>query len=99
MIPVQDTSKSNVTADSTFIADKSKESPAALVSPAPSDILSTPVTKKSDKRHESGDCRGHGMFSPRNFDQQSPISVLSESPVEKYCLSPSDDDESDDDIL
>ena len=81
------------------IKDASKES-LSLVSPSSTQVPSTPISKKTEHITNNEDTTIENNLISSHILDQSPISVLAESPAEKHCLSPfDDDDESDDDIL
>lgn len=72
----------------------------SLVSPSSTQVPCTPIAKKTQNVMNAEDSTADNNLVSSHILDQSPISVLAESPVEKHSLSPfDDDDESDDDIL
>jgi hypothetical protein len=71
-----------------------------LISPSAKQVPSTPISKTTKAITETEDNGAHDGMPSSHILDQSPISVLPESPAEKHSLSPfDDDDDSEDDFL
>ncbi|GAX21291.1 hypothetical protein FisN_1Lh122 [Fistulifera solaris] len=94
-------SKGSVTGAAPIASATVSKDSLSLITPSSSQVPATPISKTAQDITKSKDYEVHDSMPSSHILDQSPISVLPESPAEKHSLSPfdDDDDDSDDDFL